>query len=97
MAPPPLGREMLGAANGVPSFGDCELVSPFCLLDSSMNPPLQKISLTISDPETDRLLSSVLSPISAGGERLPTVIPKMERWDPELGEPSFPSFTRKMT
>jgi hypothetical protein len=27
--PPPLGREILGAANGVPSFGDCGLVSPF--------------------------------------------------------------------
>ena len=95
IAPPPLGREILGAANGVPSFGDCVLVSPFCLLGSSMNPPLQKTSLTISDPETDRLLSSVLSLISAGGERLAAVIPKMERWDPELGEPSFPLFTRE--
>src|SRR6185436_13951106 len=55
IAPPPLGREILGAANGVPSFG-CVLVSPFCLLGSSMDPPLQKISLAISDPETDQLL-----------------------------------------
>jgi hypothetical protein len=50
-----------------------------------------------ADLETDRLLSSVMSPISAEGERLPTVIPKMERWDPGRGEPSFPSFPRKVT
>jgi hypothetical protein len=62
-----------------------------------MNPLPQKISLAISDPETDQLLSSILSTISDGDELLPAVIPKMERWDPELDEPFFPSFTRKMT
>jgi len=73
----------------LPSVTACSF-PPFACSIRPYIPSRRRLSWQFQSPKSIKLSSSVLSPISEGGERLAVIIAKMKRWEPELGEPSIP-------